>query len=446
MKEREISLVDLIVEILLRWRVIIIAMLVGGVLMGGLSYVKSYRTAQMQKAQNEELKEQQIQEEPEGSRKTWLEEKLTPIQLANVETVVVNEALCKEQEEYYSHSTLMQLDADNVPYAEATFYIKGEDAASVNNLVQVYGDLVVDGEILSRLADKLELSQSAVSELVKVERTSTNNMLGSNSFCVSVICDTEERCRIALAEIMSYVEEQRTQMAEFMGEHAVSVIKQSCTITANADLMESQRTIINSIVSLKNSIAKAKDAFSDEEMDYYNFLNVGSVAVEDTESSDTDEEEKTDYIPVITPTVSVKFVILGMLLAAFLYVFVVFLQYILNTKIRSNDKLALLYDISLLGQITKESQKKKPFGFVDRLILSVRDRNKRRFSTEESTKLAAVAVKMAAEKRSLEKVYCVGCDMQKGAAKVCENLKTSLKDSSLELEVLDNVLYDAEAM
>lgn len=44
MKEREISLVDLIADILLHWRTILIVMVIGGVLIGGLSYVRSAYT------------------------------------------------------------------------------------------------------------------------------------------------------------------------------------------------------------------------------------------------------------------------------------------------------------------------------------------------------------------------------------------------------------------
>ena len=51
MKEREIALVDLLVAILLRWRVVILAMLIGGMLMGAFSYYRSSQTAEAQRAQ-----------------------------------------------------------------------------------------------------------------------------------------------------------------------------------------------------------------------------------------------------------------------------------------------------------------------------------------------------------------------------------------------------------
>lgn len=45
MEEREIDLTDLLLTILLHWRGLIILMLIGGVLMGAFSYIKSDKAA-----------------------------------------------------------------------------------------------------------------------------------------------------------------------------------------------------------------------------------------------------------------------------------------------------------------------------------------------------------------------------------------------------------------
>ena len=41
MEEREIDLLDMIADILSHWRGLVVALVIGAVLMGGLSYVKS---------------------------------------------------------------------------------------------------------------------------------------------------------------------------------------------------------------------------------------------------------------------------------------------------------------------------------------------------------------------------------------------------------------------
>ena len=51
MKEREISLVDLIAEILLRWRTLLFVMAIGGLLLGTVSYMGSASTVEVQNAE-----------------------------------------------------------------------------------------------------------------------------------------------------------------------------------------------------------------------------------------------------------------------------------------------------------------------------------------------------------------------------------------------------------
>ena len=48
MEEREIDLLDMIADILSHWRGLVVALVIGAVLMGGLSYVKSYQNMHSQ--------------------------------------------------------------------------------------------------------------------------------------------------------------------------------------------------------------------------------------------------------------------------------------------------------------------------------------------------------------------------------------------------------------
>ena len=45
MEEREINLIDLLVDIMLHWRGILVFMLIAGIAMGGFSYVRSGRNS-----------------------------------------------------------------------------------------------------------------------------------------------------------------------------------------------------------------------------------------------------------------------------------------------------------------------------------------------------------------------------------------------------------------
>ena len=134
MQEREISLLDLMVEILLRWRVLVVCMLIGGSLMGGFSFVRSYQTAEAQKAQiaemekklqekKEQLESDQHEEDTKGNlaTKEYLQEQLTEVQKNNINTVLDYESFIEELEAYCDSSILMQLDPLNISQAKLTF-------------------------------------------------------------------------------------------------------------------------------------------------------------------------------------------------------------------------------------------------------------------------------------------------------------------------------------
>lgn len=69
MEERQVSLWDLMVEILSHWRVLLIAMLIGGISFGGFSYVRSIQNVNTQRAL--------LNEQEEKGAVSVLEEKLS---------------------------------------------------------------------------------------------------------------------------------------------------------------------------------------------------------------------------------------------------------------------------------------------------------------------------------------------------------------------------------
>ena len=77
---------------------------------------------------------------------------------------------------------------------------------------------------------------------------------------------------------------------------------------------------------------------------------------------------------------------------------------------------------------------------------SLRHYGKRKFTAEQSMELAFAAIKITAVKNGLNNICLMGCNMSAGADKVCESLKAALEKEQISVSVLDNVLYDAEAM
>ena len=182
---RYISLSEIIVEILLQWRMILIWMLLGGLLMGALSYVQSSQTVAAQNAtiqQQEENGEIQ-QQEDEQAVLTRLDKTLTLAQKSNVRAVLSYE----DYADYYNNSLLMQIDAKNVPKTELTFYVKADSLDLSQSLVRLYEDAITCG-IVQWLTEKNPNKYDArISELITVVRDTNviTDTIQSNSFSIS---------------------------------------------------------------------------------------------------------------------------------------------------------------------------------------------------------------------------------------------------------------------
>lgn len=437
MKEREINLIDLLFEILLKWRMIIVFMLIGGILLGGYSYMNSAKTLKAQQTQVVLTDEEKM---------ASLEAKLT-----DEEKVKVIMALdYANYATYYNESVLMQIDANNAPTTELVWDIQAEDEAMEAELVGVYEQMFEAGVtewLIQNGMDEAEASK--VNELIITEaewlRDTDYIFTDKNSVIyISVVHVDEDSCKALADMVKAYVNEQQKELAKLYGEHKATVVSETYATVINADLLSKQRNTLVIITDCNTKIAALKKEFTDLQKQYLDLLQK-DVIVNAEEVADTEAQPETEA-SVPAPSVSIKFVAVGMVAFAFLYVCLIFVTYIFNNKLRANDDLTVLYDVPQFGVVNSKKSKKKFLGFVDKWLLSLRDRNKREFTAEESKEIAAVAIKVAAKKSDSNEVYLIGCDLKKQANDLCTGIQDILKEDNIKIEILDNVLYNAEEM
>lgn len=124
MEEREIDLLDMIADILSHWRGLVVALVIGAVLMGGLSYVKSYQNIQnIQNAQPIE-EETTLDAATVEKQLMQLEETLEESQKAAVLTTMDDEREYIWKENYAENSVYMQLDPFNIAQRQLVYQIR----------------------------------------------------------------------------------------------------------------------------------------------------------------------------------------------------------------------------------------------------------------------------------------------------------------------------------
>lgn len=439
MKEREISLIDLMVEILLRWRMIIVWMLVGGLALGGFSYFRSKEAAAQQK--------EAVENQEDGQALlAQLEETLTSAQKNNVITALNYEEL----QDYYNSSFVMRLDAEEAVKTKLIFWVKADSLEQSQNIRSLYESSMGNG-LMQWLQEKNpDQTEVGFGELITVTNKETDKEI--SFFEVEIEHFTETECAELADLVVEYVDLLHSHFSAELEPHDVILADRSCYSITEAMLLERQRAVISTIMSYRASADALIKEFSADEQTYYKLLSQEAM-MEDSAEEGSTGENKEDLAQtsgekelVSAPSVSVKYIILGMIVFAFVYIFYLFIKYIFNNKLHVSDDLGEIYGISQLGRIPQKTSYKKLFGFVDKWILKLRDRNKRSFSEEEAVGLAAVAVKMAVKKEAIREVFCIGCNVKERSQKIAEQLQDILKKEDIAMKTLSNVLYDQEAL
>ena len=445
MEEREIDLLDMIADILSHWRGLLVALIIGAVLMGGFSYVKSYRNIQSTPTVEEEpeLDELAVEEQL-----TQLEDSLSDSEKAAVLTTVDDEREYLYKDKYFQESVYMQLDPLDIVQTELVYRIQAEDEGLAQHLGTLYKNIVGGVGLYDWVKQQTGIDAAYAAELISVStnpeifvRNGANISTGSDNLKVTVIQKDEETCGQLAAAVSSYMEQQQKNLVKELGNHELILLSETSGKIISTDMMARQIDYGNQVSNLRSGIASAKAGFTADQQKYYDLLTWE----EETREAEMDQKDTTtEEEPVLaSPSVSKKYVLLGAVLFAFVYAGILFLIYIFNSKIRVSDELQSLYHIPLIGVVVKNSKKKF---ILDKWVDDLRYYGKRKFDAKQSMELAFAAVKIVAVKNKLNTICLMGCNLEAGAGSVCENLKTALEKEGVNVTVLDNVLYNAESM
>ena len=444
MQTREIDLLDMIADVLSHWRGMIVALVLGAVLLGGVSYTRSFRTVQIAQQQEPVVQDEATVQ----TQLSQLERNLDAKSQAVVLTVLDDEKEYDLKKTYSENSIYMQLNPLQAAQTELIYQVQTADVSMDGQLGALYTSLLNNVGLYDWVAQQTGIEAGYVGELISAEPVSCLTIpskemtLGTNCVKVSILQSDTEACQKLAEAVKAYISEEQKQLNNELGQHVLVLVSETTGSVMNKDLMNDQIKCRNEIASLQSTIAATKADFTEEQKKYYELLTW-----EEAEHSEQPEQPAQNVTaeenPVPTPAVSKKYVSLGAVLFVFVYAVVICMVYIFNTKLRVSDELQSIYGIPQIGLVVRESCRKV---FLDKWVDSLRHYGKRKFTAEQSMELAFAAIKIAAVKNGLNNICLMGCNMSAGADKVCESLKAALEKEQIGVSVLDNVLYDAEAM
>ena len=426
-EEQEIDLIDLLFELLMHWRGMVISMLVVAVLAAGYSFLSSKMSADHTRQQQEMLSQQieQIQQEGTSSAES-VDEDMKETEKLEAQKLLIYEELYAKKQEYYDNSYLLKCDANSMYQVTLTYTVNTTNRTTACDIQQIYGNTIETSALLQQLSDASGVPFTSIGEMVDV--SADNPDRGSKIFSVTLTAPNQEMADALTKVTQQYIKNLQKQLRGDGYEHTLDEVCDSQGPVVLDWLVDQQESVQNSILSYESTIASLRDSLSSKSKIWDYYITQGGVS----------EPPKVK--------ISLKITLIGAILGIFLYAAVICVQYLMNSTLKRSDDLNQLYRLAALGRVTLPKEGKKlPFQQVDNFILSLRNRNKTLLTETQATELAYTQTALTAKKAGARRVCMVGACLKDETLRICEEIKAKLEQDGFQIEILPDVLYSAQS-
>lgn len=320
--EQEIDLKELLFTILYRWRPIVLAAVVLGILLGGYKVADGLRSQQDKEAV-EEIREQYEMDLEAYNRN-----------LASGEWDIEKAKRALEnQQDYNDSSVLMQIDPYNKPRAAADILIRLDSAEwelypdginmdPTDSLVKLYSSNLVQRLDWSGLEKETGVDSQYLKELVGVGAD-----YSSNTVTIDVVYSDKETAEKILDEILRQLERRKGEFAAVAGNYTANVVNRNLSFIMDTGLEDRQKQNTDKIFSYQKDLADKEKAFKDlEEPEVPQEISRKKVAMQ-----------------------GIKFALIGGVGGAFLLAFYFCMIYVLSGKLHTDDELKDRFRVKILG-------------------------------------------------------------------------------------------------
>lgn len=334
--EREIDLILLVKQVMEKFKTIVVAGIIGAVvvgLIGMTSLIKEYN--------NPEAMEYQ-----KAAYQDALNEYNAEVKKLNREISNLNISI-ERQEEYNEKSILMKINPFDVQMGVVQYYVDTDyqinpdityqDPDYTNSVLNAYAVNVSNGGLWKYLYDNMEepVEFQYLQELVSVSVDYSNHMIN-----VSVKSRTEADCKELLSLVKKCFDGYHETIDKTICKHDVSLVTESTYSTVELELEDEQLA----------NIEKAEDytiALEEKEFELAELLEEGEPAytVPTTRS-------------IVTGTI--KYAIIGGVVAVFVVAAVICVMLLLDSTIKYEKDVAFYLELPVLAEIPVIGGEEKP--------------------------------------------------------------------------------------
>lgn len=391
-EEREINLEELFWKVLYGWRLIILSAIVGMLLLGGYSYIRSRQSVE------------QTQQKSEVSVKE-LERGLTQEEKKKLRQA---EAMMQEldnKETYRENSVLINLDAYHQNRKVLQYYVdtgytwsfdKENEEDYTDDILKSYTSYVDDQGFLESIKKRIKWKKEDeyLGELVASREIDnikgTEKQIQKNTFSIYVTGENKEMIDEISEALEASIADYQTVLSEKIGEHELTLVDKYEGSFVNSALADQKNMLNAAILKLETDL----DTLTTDFTDIQNQILKG-----DAEGSESEIETESAKAGI-----SKKYLLLGLIAGIFLSVLWIAMCYVLNKSIKNAEEVQGLYGLRIFGNLNIKTQgKKRVLSGVDHWL--EKKQKKAVWSLEEERDLILTNLSVTCKKEKIQRVF-----------------------------------------
>lgn len=456
--ELHISIKDFIMRLCLKWKMAVVIMILFAIILDAVATINSYKKVrEVQESQH--MSQQQIAENKMNETKKLVDdyrEKLTDREFEEVERSVASyEDLLQKYNKainYNNKSIKMKLNPNQVPtvvlnynidtHYEVTYPVidKRDKAPDIAYAIE---SGITSGDIYQEIGKKISLDEDAsyLAELIQVKYFENSN------FSVVVNYLNKDDC-IVIADILDeYIMNEAETLKKSMGDFDIILTSDNYSEGPCADILTAQASQANNINVVKNALNNLFYGLTDDQKNcYYAILDQNKLEKIEEQQDDSMpqetivDEQIQNEIPNKIQIIQIKYIILGIIIGLFIYIFMMLVKYVGSDKLKTIDDLKSIYKLPLLGIINVNNRKG-----IDRKIMCAFEGNTGD-TVEEQKKYACANILLVAERYEKQNIYIMSSLADDEMSTMIRSLTDMLKEENINIAWGKSSLHSAESL
>lgn len=445
-EEVQIDIVNLFHYILKKWRIVVIAMLVLGVV-ADLYYVKE------SSSNAAAVESQTIEEESIETQIRNVKENLTEDEMQQVDRVYTmyayNEDSYQENAEYLDSSLLMQLNPEEIPTVLLSYQIsRNISEEEIRNIMTMYESTLLDETSCADIVDVIgkKYKNTAVKELVSITDNVNNNSVilqnvESGVLNIRIYALEEKQCEKIADVIKKRMQAYTEQLQQVFGEFSVQNISEQYYLSSDSTVSTQKMNVVSAMNSAYSYMNNVTNVFTEDQLTYFNLLTKPLDESMNQEERDTAEQNVADTA-VKMNYFSTKYVLVGLIAGAFLVALWYACVYIISQTVKDADDLKVVTGLPIFGTVLSNGKLDKR-NKVDKWIDSLFSRGKKKEDDAVLLERICHEIELQAKKKEVKNILLTSSADTEDIALIMDKVQQKLTELGVAVVKSDSIASDS---